>query len=258
MGAFYHNTIAQFINDEDQLIIGILSTRSGLAGFYQLLHTQTLSWEEEIAILKKAFKAAIKINQKIAQFGILLEYPIARREKRIDIIITCGSSIIVTEFKAGRNEYLNNDKEQLLDYCLDLRDFHYESRGINIVPILLASNAPSFDNHYYGNDEAVKDMLFANGEDLSGVLLNVICNYDDGNNVLNFQKWNESDYSPTPTIIEAAQALYAGKSVIEISRSHAGTKNLTRTSNTVIRAIKQAKENNKKIIILVHTPELKI
>src|SRR5688572_7310806 len=99
MSAFYSNLIGKFINDDDDSIIGALTMKAGLAGFHQQLHTQTLSWKEEISILKAAFINAIAQNPAIADFAILLEYPIARREKRIDVVLIANELIIVIEFK---------------------------------------------------------------------------------------------------------------------------------------------------------------
>lgn len=249
MGAFYSNLIGKFINDDDELIIGGLTVKAGLAGFHQQLHTQTLSWKEEISILKAAFVNAISQNPAIQDFAILLEYPIARREKRIDVVLIAYDLIVVIEFKVGQADYLSGDKEQLMDYCLDLRDFHYESRNRTIVPILLASQGAKVNNLDGNESEWIKMPLFANSETLANVLLGILPIGSDKN--IDYSSWNNSDYSPTPTIIEAAQTLYSGKSVVEISRSHAGTKNLTRTSNAVINAIKLAKANNSKIICFI-------
>jgi hypothetical protein len=63
--------------------------------------------------------------------------------------------------------------------------------------------------------------------------------------------WIGSSYQPTPTIIEAAQALYKGHNVVEISRSDAGAINLTKTCGHVSKVIDEAKANNKKVICLI-------
>ena len=251
MGAFYSNSIAGFLQDDTKSILGMLTHQAGIAGFHQQLHTQTLSWDEEIDILKHSFKKLIADNSLVGEFGILLEYPIARREKRIDAVIIANETIIVIEFKVGSNDYFNSDKEQLLDYCLDLRDFHFQSRGKNIIPVLLATNGPNTENIHIDNSDPVKEILTSNTNDLTNKLEYLFKQYSSKENILNFEDWNKSDYFPTPTIIEAAQTLYSGKSVIEISRSHAGTKNLTRTSEAVVSAIKYAKANNQKIICFI-------
>lgn len=251
MGAFYSNTLIDFIDDDNNLIVGSLTKQAGVAGFHQQLHTQTLSWDEEINVLKSSFIRLIKLDSKASNYGILLEYPIARRDKRIDGIIIANNIIIIIEFKVGKGEYLGTDKEQLLDYCLDIRDFHFESRDKIIVPILVATAGEGLSSDLIRTDDLVQNIVFANATNLANKLNNVINMFDNNEAVINHSNWNNSNYSPTPTIIEAAQTLYSGKSVIEISRSHAGTKNLTRTSDAVVNAIKIAKANNQKIICFI-------
>jgi len=226
MGAFYSNTVTNFVNDDSKSIIGSLATQSGIAGFHQLLHSQTLSWGEEINVLQSSLNKAIIQNPQIGKFGILLEYPIARRAKRIDAVIIANNLVIVIEFKVGQSEYLNADKEQLLDYCLDIRDFHFESRNKIIVPVLIATNGNEIENICLESPELVKEIFYSNSNNLATTIVQILKQFNDDSSELNYKQWDASDYSPTPTIIEAAQALYAGKSVVEISQSHARQKNL--------------------------------
>ena len=56
---------------------------------------------------------------------------------------------------------------------------------------------------------------------------------------------------PTPTIIEAAQALYMGHEVREISRSDANAKNLNQTTKAINDIIDYSKTHNKKSICFI-------
>ena len=56
---------------------------------------------------------------------------------------------------------------------------------------------------------------------------------------------------PTPTIIEAAQALYRGHNVEEISRSDADAINLSMTTEAIGRIIDESKQNHQKSICLI-------
>ena len=55
--------------------------------------------------------------------------------------------------------------------------------------------------------------------------------------VIHAEDWERGRYCPTPTIIEAAMALYGGHGVAEISRSDAGAMNLSQTSDAVSKII---------------------
>jgi hypothetical protein len=68
---------------------------------------------------------------------------------------------------------------------------------------------------------------------------------------LDHAQWIGAGYRPTPTIIEAAQTLYRTHSVVDISRSDAGAKNLQQTTDKVVEVIDQARKNKRKAICFV-------
>ncbi|GAB3922945.1 DUF2075 domain-containing protein [Mucilaginibacter myungsuensis] len=251
MGAYYSNSLAGFLKDDTLKISGTLTHGAGLSGFYQQKHTQTLSWGDAINTLKTAFDQIIAEVDGAEQWGIMLEYPIARRQKRVDAVILAGDLVIVLEFKVGKADYTNADKEQVLDYCLDLRDFHFESKDKILVPVLLATEGKNISNEFSRTEDQVQNIIFSNAADLAFNLFKIFAVYQTGNAQIDTKRWDDSDYSPTPTIVEAARSLYAGKEVVEISRSHARGKNLTKTSNAVVTAIKQAKADGQKIICFI-------
>lgn len=182
--------------------------------------------------------------------GILLEYPIPRRAKRIDAVLITRNIVFVIEFKDNEFEYKKTYIRQLEDYCLDLRDFHLESRNTAIIPVLLCSNAIEKVNSYGTVVDAVHEVLYSNQNNLYSIIEDASSKLTNRNKIIDFRTWDQSAYFPTPTIIEAAQALYAGQDVKEISRSHA-EENLTVTTSAVIEAIKEAQSTNSKIICFI-------
>ena len=64
-------------------------------------------------------------------------------------------------------------------------------------------------------------------------------------------QWEQGRYQPTPTIIEAAKALYNGHSVNEISRSDASAINLGETSDAISEIIRFSKDKSHKSICFV-------
>lgn len=75
-------------------------------------------------------------------------------------------------------------------------------------------------------------------------LRNLMCSFSEEN--IDPQEWMNSVYQPTPTIIEAAQALYAGHNVEDISRSDAGAQNLAITASAIDEIIENSKRNKRK------------
>lgn len=91
--------------------------------------------------------------------------------------------------------------------------------------------------------------LVTNPTDLARLLDQVATSHSGP--ALDADIWSRGRYKPTPTIIEAAQALYRGHDVQELSRSEAGAENLTRTSNCIETLIDDAKAHHKKVICFV-------
>jgi hypothetical protein len=245
-GAFYSNSIEGFVVDSESNIRDSLTERTS-KGFYQQLSTQTESWKNLIKLLKET----LSVFASKRDWGVLLEYAIPRRAKRIDAVLIADDLIFVIEYKDGETEFSSNYITQLEDYCLDLRDFHFESKDRTIIPVLLCPDAPNYVNNFSISNDYVQDNLFANGNNLQQIISQSISYWSRQENKIDYNLWNTSKYFPTPTIIEAAQSLYAGQNVNEISRSHAGAENLTETTNAVIKAIKEAQETNSKIICFI-------
>lgn len=253
MPAFYHSTLGALLAEDEQRIIGLLITGAGTANLGEHLHTQTRAWQKEIAILKStAVDLAAKIPES-REWGVLLEYPIPRRRKRIDGVVLAGDIIIVLEFKVGADTYDASARRQTEDYALDLRDFHEESFGQVIIPVLVATEAkdsPSADA--LASNELVRSVRLANSTKLSNILAETYeAFHQAGQPLIALPAWNSSGYKTVPTIIEAAESLFAGQSVREISASHADVFNLTRTASKLVETVAWAQENNRKVICFV-------
>ena len=126
-----------------------------------------------------------------------------------------------------------------------------QSRDKTIIPILLAPLAQSilFIN-FKDETNHVQPTVKANDKNLSEVILAAYyLNHNDANDSINAIEWENSVYNPTPTIIQAAQALFAGHKVETITKN--GAENLTTTTTYVINAIATAKRENKKIVCFV-------
>lgn len=171
--------------------------------------------------------------------------------KRIDVLLIIDGILFVLEFKIGESQYNSNAIDQVFDYALDLKNFHKESHPLFICPILICTKAKKVKNTILLTPH--NDKLFyplkCNEENIDTVIQSVLENYS--NKDLDIDAWEKSIYSPSPTIVEAAMALYNGHSVTEISRSDSGATNLTKTSLSVSALIEEAKEKSKKYICFV-------
>ena len=234
--AYYSSTVEKFLNDDSDLILGQLTRNHQFA----LEDLQRNSWIFQIEILKSALR-------RLPDSYVVFEYTIPRMGKRVDVIIIYCGIIFVLEFKVGETNYTNHAVEQALDYAKDLKYFHEQSHPKDIVPILVATEAivqPLSINKY---DDGLYHPIKANKDNFSSIILGVV-EKSPHKNKIDYEEWINSVYKPTPTIIEAAQALYKGHSVKEISRSDSGAVNLEATSHAISEVIEFSKTNNQKSI----------
>lgn len=232
--SYYSNDIITFLNDDEYVILGHLASHHTHA----LEGLQKYAWQKQIQILKSALAGFDKGN-------IFFEFSIPRMGKRVDNILIINDLIFVLEFKIGENEYKRHAIEQVVDYCLDLQNFHEGSHYEKLIPVLIATNAESTTNILKISDN-LYEVLKANQQTLREVI-NLSLTQSNGRQIIPAD-WEKSIYKPTPTIIEAAQALYKGHNVKEISRHDAGAINLSKTTACINKIIESAKANMRKSI----------
>ena len=186
---------------------------------------------------------------KYSSGGIAFEYVIPRIGNRIDTVFIYNGIIYLIEFKVGETDYPNHASEQVMDYSLDLKYFHKESHNRNIVPILICTKAPDFVNEIVHDEDGLYKVIKVNEKTLKPEIEKLTDNLSD--DIFSLQGWINSVYMPTPTIIEAAQALYRGHNVNEISQSDSEAYNLSLTSDEINKIIDDSKVNSKKTICFI-------
>jgi hypothetical protein len=130
-----------------------------------------------------------------------------------------------------------------------LKNFHEQSHTKKIIPILISTHATEHINVLQPFEDSVFEPLRANKNNLTRIIKWASEEHKDGQ--MDPDAWQQSIYKPTPTIIEAAQALYKGHSVQEISRSDGSAINLSRTSDAIAKIIDDSKLHNRKSICFI-------
>jgi len=238
----YDNSFAGFLDDAAMTVLG------NLCDHYHgnALTTTRDAWRDEITIMRDIIS---RLEDKNGQ--IIFEYDIPRLGKRIDVVLLYKGIIFCIEFKMGQKQILEMDVDQVLDYALDLKNFHRFSRDQLIVPILVATeyqNASSMVQPS-GYDNQVMNPLVTGKHSLFGLIEEVLHQYPNEKPVNS--NWIISPYAPTPTIIEAARSLYENHSVENITRHEADDVYTDRTINYILQVIRESKEQQKKSICFV-------
>lgn len=233
--SYYSNSIKEFILDSESSILGKMSMNH----FHSLEELQKNAWIKQIQILKDQLKEI--------EGQVYFEFAIPRMGKRVDNIVIVRDTIFVIEFKVGSDKYGKDAIEQVLDYSIDLKNFHEGSHNAKLIPVLVSTNASeiNFDKNNIFDFHSVAK---TNKNNITNLITSFVAKE---NSIINADEWSKSIYKPTPTIVEAAQALYKGHNVTEISRSDSGAINLSKTAASLNQVIEESKSNQRKAICFV-------
>ncbi len=238
----FDSDINYFLQKEKEAIFGVLCDNY----HGDALTTSREAWLSEIQILQK-----VLISWKDTDAHIIFEYDIPRLGKRIDVVLLLNGIVFCLEFKVGESKVLENDVDQVLDYALDLNNFHKYSQGRVIVPILIATkyNTSSTVIQASAYDDKVLNPLVTGEAGIVDLITKVLQVFPE-ERPLN-KDWIISPYSPTPTIIEAARTLYESHSVEDITRHEADQVSTDQTIAYILEVIQKSKANHEKSICFV-------
>ncbi|MDQ8156979.1 MAG: DUF2075 domain-containing protein [Gemmatimonadota bacterium] len=236
----YASPIREFRSDDIQRILGELTANGG-----DVLQSQVGAWLREIEIMKSALEGI--------DGWIIFEFDVPRLGSRIDVVVLFGRNIVPIEFKVDQDDYSRQDIDQAWDYALDLKNFHRGSHNAHLWPILCATAARATDRMWdIAASDSVRPPRRVNAEGLKQAIRDIWTDAmaSGDNQTEDGETWAAAPYQPTPTIIQAAQALYSRHSVDAITRNDAG-ENLSITSRTVEEVIRTAEAQKDKCIVFV-------
>ena len=235
---YYSESVEAFLQQSSKEIIGVIHSNDISA---ETSIQQSNTWEIEVDILKK----------QLADFTegrIIFEYTIPRMGKRVDVVLLYKNIAFLLEFKCGDKEYKQSTYDQVYDYALDLCNFQKESHNKLLVSMMVSTKAP-YKPCTISEKDRIIEPISCNADNIGEYIQKVAAIYNEPD--FDYVAWENSEYLPTPTIVEAAQALYRGHNVHDITRSDAGAENLTVTTDEINRIVEYSKANNRKSICFV-------
>ena len=239
----YHAAFKEFLSSGTLEVLGTLHDH-----FHGEAQTTTgEAWKREIQLLQQV------LTPWTDEAGeIIFEYDIPRLGKRIDVVLLLRGIIFCLEFKVGQKNALQADVEQVMDYALDLKNFHRFSHDRIIVPILIPTDYKRSTTDFIPSvyDDAVYNPLITGAEGLQSMLTKVL-HHAHATASVTIDNWIISPYTPTPTIIEAARTLYENHSVEDITRHEADEVSTDATINYLLQIIDRSKRSGQKSICFV-------
>lgn len=240
---YYSDSISDFLVRTANEIAGSLAT-----SYTSDINKETSnSWLQEIETLQSSLKP---YN---GRGSIYFEYNIPRMGRRADVIVIIDGVVFVLEYKTAESKFSREAVLQVWDYALDLKNFQEESLNRTLIPILVVpfekNSKCQLDLIPY--EDGVYQPLMVNAERLQEAIFNVL-------NSPTTQKaecskeaddcWAKSGYEPTPTIIEAAVALYEENTVEDITK-HGG--DIDKASAELSHIIDYCRKNHRKAICFI-------
>ena len=238
----YNSSFEEFaIADENSIFGELCENYHGDA-----LTTTREAWKSEISIMKDVVP-----NFACKDGRIIFEYDIPRLGKRLDVALLFEGIVFCLEFKVGESRILEGDIDQVLDYALDLKNFHKFSEDRIIAPILIATNyrnsSTAIQMSVY--DDKIINPIVTGKTGITTLIEEVLKKFPNESPVN--PNWIISPYAPTPTIIEAAKSLYENHTVEDITRHEADKVSTDRTIAYILDVIQNSKEKQEKSICFV-------
>src|SRR5262245_5532530 len=242
MAAYYRATISEFLSADPVAVVGRLETQYVNDGFATQFASQTKAWADLIPLLQQELTLLLPARPT---WGLLLEFPLYRLRKRIDIVILTEAAVIVVEAKVGEDHFHAADERQVEEYALDLRDFHDQSHGRLIIPVLWAT-AASQESIQYSLTVADCSVAPVIRVGRSGLAQTLIHTPALNAPLLVAEAWDNSAYRPVPNIVEAATSIFAGHDVRAIAQADAS--NLREAAARLVELILEARYEGRRFL----------
>jgi hypothetical protein len=252
MASFFRSNVADFLAVSEGEILARLSHAYASRGYTSQYTDQTLTWERDIRSLRQVLTRCMQKDSNAAEWGVLLEFSIPRKEVRIDAVILMSGQIVILEAKSGGAFF--SAKKQIEEYALLLHYFHKASANRMIVPIIVSPEAGEPGLDPLRQDELfpqlatywVRRTITTSWQYLPDVL--ELVEKRKNAEQIQVESWDESPYHPVPSIIEAAVALKSGLSIREIAQCEASEHEIGLVRQTIQAYVDQARERKRHVI----------
>ena len=253
MPAFYRASLPAFLATSESELTGHLTTAYAHSGFSNQKTAQTKAWINDVLHLRTTLDTLLHHRPSAADWTILLEFEIPRKERRIDVVLLAGDAIILLELKSSTGGL--EAARQVEEYALLLHYFHRPSRYRHIHAFVVS---PETTTHLTRQQlflpivEAprfwiapVQQVAWTN---LATQLLHVTVS---SANPVDAEAWDNGEYHPVPTIIDAALALQSGLNIREIAHTRADRYDVEKLTSFIANRIDETRASNTRSICFV-------
>jgi hypothetical protein len=175
---------------------------------------QKRAWADAIPPLQLEIGEVLRQNALASRYSAILEYELPMESRRPDVILLVGAGVMVIELK-GKVDPSQADLDQASAYARDLRCYHRECAGREIVPVLVPTRAKGYQEERGGVHVTGPDALDGLVGDLARRKLEPVID--------RAAFLADSAYQPLPTLVEAARELMRTGQLRRINQAYAAT-----------------------------------
>ncbi len=250
--AWYVKDRETFVRDSVQTVIGELATSAAAEGLH-IEQDQHIEWRASVGVLQRELqnraneiallRSTLAAEDLNAFRHVLLEFDFRRRGLRMDCVLLGDGIITVIEFK--RSRLVAADREQVINYAVNLVEFHEETRRIvaeelGIVAPILALTEGRRDTRSSMREGFLRspwESVLARPVECDGETLHAALSFvlsrRRGYTPIECTKWLTSRFSPSSTILDAAISLYGQHDVSAIAAHAAPVELINRCAKDV-------------------------
>ncbi len=251
MACFYSGSVQEFLAEDVENVLARLAVGYARRGYTTQYADQTLTWQRDLQHVRKTLEECVALSDSAGQWGLLLEFSIPRKERRIDVVLLIRSSVVVIEAKTGG--VASDAKRQVEEYAMLLHYFHKATSNSRVLPVIVSGDCveKDFDNLSWSSPYPqmasywVAPAVRTSWKQLAKLLTGV---EGLGGEQISPGYWNESPYFPVPSIIDAALSLRSGLAIREIAQSEASEHEIESVRQSIQRYVDVAREEKKHAI----------
>ena len=202
----YFNTIQGFLSEQEDIWLSQMKSAFSEEYIMSLGASQVHAWSDCFQELQKYLPA---VTSKLTPFNIIFEYALPYESgRRPDVVLLSKEQVIILEFKM-KDVFLNEDIDQVAAYARDIKEYHFESRGKEVLPVLVITGAKGKKVSKEPNG-----VIKCSSDSIPDLIIQVAKNSQS----YDATTWMESKYEPLPTIVDAAKMFMKNEPLPNIRR----------------------------------------
>lgn len=169
--------------------------------------SQRAAWDGEYSTMRDALRDCCVAVPAAESWGLVFEFELPLEGgRRPDVVVLAGATVVVLEFKSS-GVPLQSFVDQVAAYASDLTEFHAETHGRPVVPIVVLAGADDVAEKF---DEVV-------ATDPTGLAHYLFDSYSPG--MIDLSTWLNAPYTPLPTLVAAARRIFRHEPLPHVKRA---------------------------------------